>query len=242
MNVLNLKLYCLFLFVFSALCLNAQHQGNFTATGDIKSESSKFKFGDTQDLTAWVNGSIVLNSDNQIYTQLILRNGAGTTGGKLLQANENFGLTDSQGRWTYRSKLNDFTSLNIGGKSIMRLEANGKVKIGAVDITPNGYKLFVEDGILAERVRVAVNRAPDWADFVFEDDYDLMPLSDVKTFIEDNDHLPNVPSAEQMVESGLDVLESDAILLRKIEEAYLYILQQQEQLDELKKEIANLRN
>lgn len=130
----------------------------------------------------------------------------------------------------------------------MRLEANGKVKIGAVDITPNGYKLFVEEGILAESLRVAVDRSEDWADYVFEENYDLMPLNDVKQFIDRNNHLPNVPSAKEMVSKGLDVLESDAILLRKIEEAYLYILEQQEimlnqqrQLDDLKNEVATLK-
>jgi hypothetical protein len=198
--------------------------------------------GPDQSLLKGSAGSITFTSNNLVHSQFKFINNSNVTGGKIKQSNTTFGLTDGSGDWIFQSKLDEFTALRIGAAVIMNLEANGKVRIGDVDTSPNGYRLFVQEGILAEKVRVAVNGASDWADYVFEDDYDLMPLSDVKTFIEDNDHLPNVPSAEEMVNTGLDILESDAILLRKIEEAYLYILQQQEQLDELKKEIANLRN
>jgi len=68
-----------------------------------------------------------------------------------------------------------------------------------------------------------------------------MPLGDVKEFIEQNDHLPAVPSAELMVEKGLDVLESDAMLLRKIEEAYLYILQQNDKMNDMERNMKKMK-
>jgi len=63
-----------------------------------------------------------------------------------------------------------------------RLDVNGNVRIGNVD-TPAGYKLYVEEGILAERVRVADVDSDEWADYVFESDYDLNSTEEVKTFI-----------------------------------------------------------
>src|SRR5690606_910854 len=96
------------------------------------------------------------------------------------------------------------------------------------------YRLFVEDGILTEKVKVAVKNTSDWADYVFADEYKLMPLEQVEKFVKENNHLPNVPSAVEVVESGIDVAKMDAKLLEKIEELTLYIIQQQKEINELK--------
>ena len=72
-----------------------------------------------------------------------------------------------------------------------------------------------------------------WSDYVFEEDYDLMPLSEVKSFINQNHHLPNVPSEQEMKESGLNVAEVDAKLLEKIEELTLYIIELEERLEKV---------
>ena len=112
---------------------------------------------------------------------------------------------------------------------LMRINQNGKVRIGsgANDIkTPDGYKLFVESGILTEKVKVAIKTTTDWADYVFAKDYKVMPLSDVEQYTLENKHLPNVPSAKEMVDNGLDVAQMDAKLLEKIEELTLYAIEQ----------------
>lgn len=127
----------------------------------------------------------------------------------------------------------------------MRINQNGKVRIGngANDIkTPDGYKLFVEEGILTEKVRVAVKTTTDWADYVFAPDYKLMPLNEVEIFTKENKHLPNVPSASQMVNGGLDVAKMDAKLLEKVEELTLYLIEQNKQIEMLKEEIIKLRS
>lgn len=108
------------------------------------------------------------------------------------------------------------------------------VKIGSNINTPSGYKLYVEDGILTEKVKVAVANSTDWADFVFEPTYKLTSIYDVEKYISVNKHLPGVPSASEVVESGLDVAKTDAMLLQKIEELTLYIIDLQKQIDELK--------
>lgn len=126
-------------------------------------------------------------------------------------------------------------------QELMRINQNGKVRIGSgtSDIkTPNGYKLFVEDGILTEKVQVAIKTTADWADYVFGQDYGLMPLNEVEDFVKDNNHLPNVPSAAEMVEKGLDVAKMDAKLLEKIEELTLYIIQQNKRIEALEAKLS----
>lgn len=131
-----------------------------------------------------------------------------------------------------------FQSSGIIGLSI---NASGKVTIGNVSNSPNDYKLFVEDGILTEKLRVAINNTADWADYVFDEDYDLKSLEEVNKFVAKNKHLPNVPSASEMVNNGLNVAEMDAKLLEKIEEAYLYIIQLDERIKKLETENKQLK-
>jgi hypothetical protein len=74
----------------------------------------------------------------------------------------------------------------------------------------------------------------DWADYVFSKNYRLMPLQDLEKFIKVNNHLPNVPSAEEVVREGVNMNQITAKLLEKIEEQTLYIINLQKQIDELK--------
>jgi len=104
----------------------------------------------------------------------------------------------------------------------MVILSNGNIGIGTTTI-PSGYKLAVKGKILTEGVKVSVN-STDWSDFVFADSYTLRPLEEVETFIKENKHLPEVPSAEQVGEQGIDLAKMDAVLLQKIEELTLYII------------------
>ena len=67
-------------------------------------------------------------------------------------------------------------------------------------------------------------------DYVFEDDYELMPLKELQAFIDANGHLPGIPSADEVNAGAHDLAGSDMAHLRKIEELTLYTLLQQEQL------------
>ncbi|MFK7945982.1 MAG: hypothetical protein AB8G11_00210 [Saprospiraceae bacterium] len=107
------------------------------------------------------------------------------------------------------------------------------------------HRLYVEKGIRTEKVKVDLKTG--WADYVFESDYNLPTLIEVEQFITTNQHLPNVPSAKEVKENGIDVAQMDEILLRKIEELTLYTIEQekrlatqQAQLEELQKYVAEL--
>ncbi len=126
--------------------------------------------------------------------------------------------------WTLTAE-NHLINNNLGG-----------IMIGTgLGSTPAGYKLYVSDGILTERVKVAVKSTADWRDNVLQDDYKLRTVEEVESFIKENRHLPGVPSAREMVENGNDLQKTDAVLLEKVEEMMLYII-------ELKKENAALKN
>ena len=105
---------------------------------------------------------------------------------------------------------------------------DGDVGIGTM--SPNA-KLHVKGGILASSIKVEAQTA----DFVFDEDYDLKNLAEVKSFIEQNKHLPGIPSASQMKESPVDLAEMNKLLLQKVEELTLYLLEQQEQINNLQK-------
>ena len=119
----------------------------------------------------------------------------------------------------------------------MIIKNNSKVAIGT-DQTPvglgdadlNPYHLFVAGGILTEEVRVRTG----WADYVFEEDYNLMSLSQVKNHIDKHGHLHNTPSAEEVENNGLELKSMTVNQQEKIEELFLHMI-------ELKKEVASLQ-
>lgn len=111
----------------------------------------------------------------------------------------------------------------------------GSLKVGNV-ATPVGYKMYVEQGILTEKVKVAVASSPAWADYVFAADYKLKPLSEVEKFIDENNHLPNIPSADELVKEGLDLGKMQALQMEKIEELTLYLIEMKKEIEVLKNE------
>ena len=97
---------------------------------------------------------------------------------------------------------------------------NGRVGVNTENSTTD-YALAVDGGILTTKVHIQdVN---DWPDYVFEDDYQSIPISELKEYIAVYRHLPGVPSEAEVRERGYDVSGMQAVLLEKIEELTLYI-------------------
>lgn len=97
------------------------------------------------------------------------------------------------------------------------------------------------DGILRAR-EIMINTDNPWPDYVFEKTYDLKSLQEVETYINENGHLPGVPSAAIVEEEGINLGEMNAKLMEKVEELTLYLIQQQKEIEKLKSEINNLNN
>ncbi|TSJ46431.1 hypothetical protein [Fluviicola chungangensis] len=97
--------------------------------------------------------------------------------------------------------------------------------------SPTPFKLLELDnnGLLyAREIKVNLDA---WPDYVFDSNYPLMPLSELQAFVQKNNHLPNVPSACEMEEQGINVAKSNVMLMEKVEELTLYMLQLKEQLE-----------
>jgi hypothetical protein len=119
---------------------------------------------------------------------------------------------------------------NINGTNRMLIQNNGNIGIGTAS---PAYKLDVNGTIRANEIIVNTTGA----DFVFAEDYQLRPLSEVKAFIKENKHLPEIKSAQEMQENGIGVNELQTQLLQKIEELTLYIIHQEERINALEAEL-----
>jgi hypothetical protein len=114
------------------------------------------------------------------------------------------------------------------------IHRDGNVGIGTTAVL--GAKLSVEGSIRARKIQVD-NPSLGWSDFVFDENYQLPTLEYVESFITNNHHLPDVPSASEVAANGIDLAQMDAILLQKIEELTLYLLQLKKENDSLKEKI-----
>jgi hypothetical protein len=134
-----------------------------------------------------------------------------------------------------------------------KLEVNGNLTVeGALKSAGNHFLVSESELQYHENFRVTsagyltardiVVKLTGWKDNVFYTNYPLMPLDELQNYISVNKHLPGVISEKEVLENGVSLGENQAVLLQKIEELTLYILEQEQQLNEMKKEITNLKN
>jgi len=190
-------------------------QRNAIATGDLQ------------------NGLLLYNTDSSIFqyyngsawTSVGAGAGSSTswaqTGNSGTNPANNFiGTTDAQ-RLVFKTN----------GVENMTILANGAVGIGTPNQPQSDAKLFVKGNVYAMKVRVTQQY---WSDYVFKKDYHLPSLTEVEQYIARHQHLPGVLSAGEVNRKGLDLGDNQAVLLKKIEELTLYLIQQHKELDQLK--------
>ncbi|MFU8844698.1 MAG: hypothetical protein ACNA7V_12925 [Bacteroidales bacterium] len=166
-----------------------------------------------------INGDLKLLSENPTYQFQILSNGQ-------VPARRGISLTDDPiGTFNfYIHEWQNEAAFNfINGNdniTLMKIDILGRVGIGTTNTSD--AKLSVAGKILAEEMKIILS-VPQ-SDYVFEEEYELMPLPELDQYIRTNKHLPGVPSAAEFAQDGYSVGEMDDLLLRKVEELTLHII------------------
>lgn len=140
--------------------------------------------------------------------------------GKRTVANNNQDAVINFGETTNFKK-----AVSIGSKQASGIYAN--------------YELSVDGQIIAKEIVV---QEENWADYVFAKDYQLKPLSEVENYLDENQHLPGVPTAIQVKEEGLKLGDMQRIQMEKIEELTLYMIELKKQNDVLTQEVKTLKS
>lgn len=143
---------------------------------------------------------------------------------------ENFVITNERDMGNIKFVTKNST-LHWASQVRMFIDKSGNVGIGTE--TPDA-RLAVNGLIHAKEVLVDL---VGWPDYVFEKNYKLKTLEEVQNFIEINGHLPSVPSAVEVEECGVNLGEMNKILLEKVEELTLYMIQMDKELKSLREEL-----
>ncbi len=119
----------------------------------------------------------------------------------------------------------------------MRINYDGQVWVGKRPTTGihSSTFNFAAEKILAKEIYVTLQG--NWADYVFDKNYALPKLSEVESFYQKNHHLPEIPSAKEVEENGISIGDMNALLLKKIEELTLYVVDQQKEIESLKEKV-----
>lgn len=125
-------------------------------------------------------------------------------------------------------------------QEILLLKTSGKVVIGDTSLisTPGDYNLYVQNGILTERVKVALKSEADWSDDAFTK---TPSIEAVKKSISENQHLVDMPSAKSLTQTGYDVSNMDSKLLAQIEWLWQHTITIKEENELLKKELEEIK-
>jgi hypothetical protein len=133
--------------------------------------------------------------------------------------------------WWERDPQADIQSWGTAYSTYMTINA-GKVGIGTTDT--KGYLFGVNGSAIANSMTVKIY---PWADYVFKKDYDLKPLKEVEAYIDQNHHLPEIPTEKEVAANGLNLGEMNKLLVKKVEELTLYLLEQNKRIEKLESQL-----
>ncbi len=233
-NILSI----IFLFTFLFTNLDAQINVN-NAWG------KKYSWEDSNFNTSWGsviyrNGPIAIGTNNHHGNAMLTVRSRGAQGfsGQAYNYNIVSEIKDNTERAFAVKRDNGIT---------FQIDGDGRTYIGFdrpnTSWKKSKFMLWVDGAITCTKVKVQLTSTDDWADYVFQKDYALMPIDQVAQFIATNKHLPNIPSAQQLVkEEGIELLDITTKQQEKIEELFLYMIQLNEENKALKSRLDLLEN
>ncbi len=172
----------------------------------------------------YFKGDVEMNGSNTIYASnngnkvLMYANRGGTDYGLSILVNR----TNNQYDWDwansfYISRTHITKGINTTEKAFV---------IQRTDLSQDVFRVYGDGKVFATEVNVRL--ASNFPDYVFSPAYDLRSIDELNNYIQKNGKLPNMPSATEVEKEGLNVGETSRLLVEKIEELTLYIIQQQE--------------
>lgn len=177
------------------------------------------------------NPMLVIGGDERVASgQSTLRFYSGVTS-PVLHAN-GFDIIYRKDASTDRLSFMDGAS-----NEVLTLERGGKVGIGTT--TPDA-KLTVKGNIHTQEVLIDLAGAVTPPDYVFEENYNLSTLAEVEAYIKANKHLPEVPSASEMLRDGMNVTEMNMLLLKKVEELTLHLIELKKENEKMQERLNKL--
>lgn len=239
--VINLKSVFLFVFLSTLFSVKAQHNVDLTSPSDIWPQTRSFE-------------ALKLGASNPLFI------GGRDASGPILWGAYPDNFTTAPGRYrffyntntvmrmcyhpwanTFFMMFNDENQTPAQGTVVdwkPRLALSNLGGLSLFDNSGNKHFTVNETGeVWARKFTVTASTIPD---FVFDKNYPLMSLSQLKSFIAQNKHLPGIKSASEyaQIDNKVDVGELQIQLLQKMEELTLYILQQQDEINTLREELA----
>ncbi|MNX85080.1 hypothetical protein D3C86_1169060 [compost metagenome] len=145
-------------------------------------------------------------------------------------------INTSTSRTPFALHSNGEMNIDNGTTRIFHLGTEGSLELRSG--TLQTFKVEQTGLIRGRRMKLDLDT---WADYVFEPSYELMPLNEVEAFVKKEKHLPNVPSEQELKADGADVMELNRILMEKVEELTLYLIQQNKNTEELKQQLEALQ-
>jgi hypothetical protein len=234
------------------------HNMLFEMPNDNNDGSSYITFGDFKNgrtLSIFNNSTVSIgttsfNSHSKLYVNGNIAVARNNKIGKGINTGEYYGIRfhqDGINAFTGGSELPYNHGMTIDSDAIISFvesDANhihGWMNLNDASFVWNGNvkvkNCVVKTKLEASEIKVTTVAG---ADFVFEDNYHLKDLSEVEAFIKTNKHLPEIPSAAEMEEAGVNLAEMNKLLLMKVEELTLYVIEKDKEVESLELKVEEL--
>jgi hypothetical protein len=210
--------------------------------------------GSTDRLTVTSDGKVGIGTTSPVNNFQVTSASTGTIGlsGAAGTVRDYIFQTAGVSKWALRtdgtaeSGANAGSDFNIVGRDdagallgtyLYIKRSNGNIGIGTTN--PYTYKLAINGSAIA--TAMWVKNFANWPDYVFKTDYKLPALNDLKTYIDKNHHLPDVPTEKEVKQNGLNLGEMNKVLVKKVEELTLYMIDKDRQLAAQQAEINDMK-